>query len=124
MGYDMRFYVVNRHDNTKIEKEDKDFHYGEVIASYEYCVDYDLARFIDNNSKPTDTYIWIDGKENETVVDCYGDLMKDIDLDELLIYLYDNQDTYRRQLPFIKMLEGFKQVKNQFEDLRILMYGH
>lgn len=122
MGYDMRFYVVNKNDNLKYKIEDSDYCFGEIVAQYEYCVDYNLARFIDNNSKSTTTYIYIG--EDETIRDCYGDLIKDIELDTLLDYLRNDKEEYRRKLPFIRLLEGFKLVKNQFSDLRILMYGH
>ena len=122
MGYDMRFYVVNKCENVKRKIEDNEFCFGEIVAQYEYCVDNNLATFIDNNSKSTNTYIYIG--EDETIRDCYGDLIKDIELDNLLNYLRNDKEEYRRKLPFIRLLEGFKLVKDQFSDLRILMYGH
>ena len=122
MGYDMRFDVVDKKNCLKKQLNNIDFCYGEIIATYEYCVDNGLADFVDKNGRNTNCYIYVNDKE--TVQDCYGDYLKEVTIDELLTYLYDNEDTYRRQRPFIKMLEGFREVKDKFEDLVVLRFGH
>ena len=122
MGYDMRFYVVNKSEVVKADIKGKVYNFGEIVAQYEYCVDYDLANFIEKNSKPTDTYIYINDKE--TVKDCYGDFMAKIELNDLLSYLHNDKGEYRRKKPFICLLEGFKEEKEKFENLIILKYGH
>lgn len=127
MGYDIRFYVVNK-SKLELEVEDNMYKYGEIVASYEYCVDYDLRNFVKNNSKPTDTYIYVDGKE--TVKDCYGEFLYEISIDSLLNRLEEQPCMeYRRYWPLVALLRGFKEVQDEpdnehFENLVVLMYGH
>lgn len=121
MGYEMRFYVVNKMP-VKDQIENGEFYYGQTIAMYDYCCDYYLADFINKNSKPTDTYIYVG--EEQVIKDCYGEFLAEININDLLEYLRNDKEEYRRKLPFIKMLEGFKEEKHHFEHLAILRYGY
>ena len=43
MGYEMRFYVVNKHDFKGYkDNEGNEYKYGNIIAMYDYSKDYDL----------------------------------------------------------------------------------
>lgn len=127
MGYEMKFYVVNK-SKLKDTINDKEFYYGQIVAMYDYCKDYDLADFIDKNSKPTDTYIYVG--EQEVVEDCYGDPLAEIPVDSLLNYLEAHScSAYRRYWPLVSLLRGFKEVQDEpdnekFEDLIVLRYGY
>ena len=127
MGYDMRFYVVNK-QGLRSDIDGQAYYYGDIVASYEYCVDYGLATFVHDNSKPTDTYIYINDKE--TVKDCYGEFLQEIDIDTLLHRLEEKPCMeYRRYWPFVSLLRGFKEVQDEpdnehFGNLVVLMYGH
>lgn len=122
MGYEMKFYVVNKLPTGE------DLKYGEIVAMYDYCKDYDLADFIDKNSKPTSAFIFVDGKE--TTKDMYGKPLAEISVDILLNYLESHPcSAYRRYWPLVSLLRGFKEVQDEpdnetFEDLVVLRYGY
>lgn len=122
MGYEMKFYVVNKLPTGE------DLKYGQIVAMYDYCQDYNLADFIDKNSKPTDTYIYVN--EKETTKDMYGKPLAEISVDALLTYLESNPCcAYRRYWPLVSLLRGFKEVQDEpdnetFEDLVVLRYGY
>lgn len=132
MGYEMRFYVVNKHDFKGYkDNEGNEYKYGNIIAMYDYSKDYDLADFIDKNGKPTDCYIFANDRENETIKDSYGEHLKEITVDKLLDYLEQNPCySYRRYAPFMYLLRAFKEIQDdeennpKFEDLVVLRYGY
>ena len=123
MAYEMRFYVVD-----KLKPTGEDLKFGKVIASYDYCCDYDLARFLDDKSKPTDCYIYIN--DDETHTDMYGDEITEISINDLLDYMESKPNKeYRRYLPFVAMLKGFKEIQENpntehFDNLVVLRYGY
>ena len=130
MGYDNRFYVVNKSTlAVDVLGNGTKYKYGEIIAMYEYCVDYDLTNFVDKKGRDTDCYIYIDDKE--TIKDCYGKPLKELTVDELLKYFEENPCfSYRRYAPFMYLLRAFKEIQDdeegneKFGNLVVLKYGH
>ena len=124
MGYDQRFYIVNRNKGMESKIFPKHY-YCEILAMYEYCCDNQLADFIDKNGEPSECYLFVNDFETEQIKDPYGEEFKAIDICRLIDYLEKNPDEdYRRYKPFINMLKGFADNFENFDDLLVIRYGH
>lgn len=120
MGYEIRFYVVRKYNNS--QKENGRY-YAEVIAKYEYGKDYNLRRFCDT-FKDTDCYIY-DILDEPIITDRYGDNLKEIPINDMIEYLEKNPDSYWRYDIFLQMLKAFSNyINHESNNLTILQYGH
>lgn len=124
MGYEQKFYIVVDHPTMKGLGECKDRTWAEVIAMYDYSKDNDFAGFIDRNGVDTDCYIYADDGNTEVYEDSCGEIMKEIEILDILQYLKNKNTDYRRHAPFVALLESFYNNKDRFPGLKILRYGH
>ena len=121
MGYDIRFYVVDKYEHSINKENNKCF--AEIIAKYEYCKDCNLCNFCDT-FEDTDCYVY-DNFEETILKDCYGDNLKEIPINDMINYLEKNSSfDYCRYRPFLYMLRGFKEEYNNYRNIVILKYGH
>ena len=128
MGYEIKFIVGIRNNNWHETIEGDKYCYVDPIAIYNYSKDYDLRTFIDNNSGDSECFTFVENKENHIIKDCYGEKLKEININKLLEYLNNNVDNYRRYLPLKMMLQGFEKesekFNNNYENLVVLSYGY
>ena len=121
MGYEMKFYIV--HKGHTFRNEEKTHYWGSVVAMFDYCKDYDLADWIDENGKNTDQYIT--PEEKDVVKDCYGDALKEVSLPDMISYLEAHPSNYRRYQPFLNLLKGFDESEwDGDSELVVLRYGY
>lgn len=122
MSYEMRFYVVQKSFNATVDGTIK--RYGSIIAMFDYCADDKLADYTSLVGKETDTFLSI--RDDTITKDMYGKPLRELTIDQMLEFFKTDDDgkDYRRQKPFIKLLEGFKENIDQFEDLVVLRYGY
>ena len=124
MGYEQKFYIVEKHDDINGIEECNDKCWAEVISMFDYSKDYDLAEFVDTVGKDSNCYIYADDGNTEVFEDDYGDSLKEVDIDYLIGYLEQHEDDYRRYKPFLMLLKAFSECKGSFKDLVVLRYGH
>lgn len=130
MGYDSRIYIVEKSRyaapmNVVIDGEDYGERiWGQVIASMELGVYPTVSNLM--CAKPeTDMYIY--GSDGSTMIveDCYGKVMTECSIEELLEEVQkdiDRGEDYRRVFPLYGLLKGFN--TKQWDNLRVLHYGH
>lgn len=130
MGYDSRIYVVDKSNSgIKIDVivDGVDFgkrDWSQVIASMELGKYPAIADFM-RNQPETDTYIYGDDGNTMIVEDCYGKIMTECSVEDLLEVVQkeiDSGEDYRRLAPLYGLLKGFKPI--QWNGLRVLHYGH
>ena len=130
MGYDSRIYIVDKScADIRMDVVVDDVNYGnrkwaEVIATIELGKYPTIADFM-RNQPETDSYIYGVDSHEMIVEDCYGKVMTECSVDELLEVVQkeiDSGEDYRRLAPLYGLLKGFKPV--QWHDLRVLHYGH
>jgi len=122
MGYESKFYVVNK---TTQKSLDGKRYWAEVIASFDLCKVYAVSDPIRNKYKATDAYIYADDGNTEIIEDNYGDPLIEIPIDvmiQLMEKVITSENYYRRYNPFLQMLKGFN--KDDWENLVVLHYGH
>lgn len=116
MSYESRIYIV---DVRKVFENTYAETLGVIDCSsmkYEFSnlfktpIDYEI--FIDDNTK-TDT-------------DCYGEKIKSANIDEVIAWLEEEvkTDDYRRLIPLLYTLKGYKETVNRWTNLQILHYGY
>ena len=130
MGYDSRIYIVEKSRyavpmNVVIDGEDYGERiWGQVIASMELGVYPTVSNLM--CSKPeTDMYIFAHDGNTMIVEDRYGKVMTECSVEELLEVVQkdiDQGEDYRRIFPLYGLLKGFN--TNQWDNLRVLHYGH
>ena len=119
MGYESRIYIVNKRDKFSFE----DRSCGEVIAMINLCKVSDVSNKM-REYPETDCFIYSDDGNTDIVEDRYGDVMKEIPIDDAIkiieeAFMYDN---YRRYASCIALLKSFD--KSQWNNLVVLHYGY
>ena len=112
MGYESRLYIADYHKKTD---------FIEIIASFDLCkMGCDFPQLF---TTPITSKVWLGG-ENLEIEDMYGEVVKYADLEDVATYLetYCRDMKYRRIEPCIALLRGFD--KSEWEDLKVLHYGH
>lgn len=112
MGYESRLYIADYHKKTD---------WMEIIGSFDLCkMNFDFPKLFKTEITSP---VWF-GIGDETMEDLYGGTIKYADLDDVAKYLEDNcrQMKYRRIEPCIQFLRSFK--KDEWDDLKVLHYGH
>jgi hypothetical protein len=120
MGYESRIYVIDKCEHESLKHGDK--FWGEIVGSF------DLSRVhgqvLDAISKypKSNCYIFAEGDERTT--DMYGDEFTEIPLEDMIEILEDAEvaDHYRRYLPCIGMLKGFR--KKDWGNLVVIHFGY
>lgn len=123
MGYESKFYIVNK--TTQKSIIDGDRYWAEVIAMFDLCKVYAVSDIIRNNYKATDAYIYSDDGNTEIVEDNYGSPMIEVPIDDMIQIMekvITSEDYYRRYNPFLQMLKGFN--KSDWGNLVVLHYGY
>lgn len=128
MGYESKLYIVDTHDISFIDKNTnkkvKDI-FNCIIGTYDLCKmgsDFDYDVF----DKELEGKIFISGDE-DTDVDCYGEHLRYCDNIPMLIAELQESEKrshYRRLKPIISMLQEFEKLKNEFNHLIVIHYGH
>lgn len=126
MGYELKF-IIGLKSESKEKIKGKFYNYTQVISIYNYCVDYNLADYIQENGRDSGCEVFIENGNEPEIVDRYGKPLQEIDLDILLKY-FDKVDDYRRFKPLKMMLQGFLENKELFDSdftkLVVLTYGY
>lgn len=118
MGYESRLYVVDK-SNIRCNG----LRYAEKIASFDLCVATNYLVGSIKEYPETDCYIYAEGEELHT--DCYGDVMNEIPLQDMINLLEEaiRIESYRRLYPALGLLKGF--WKGDWGDnLVVLHYGY
>lgn len=119
MGYESRLYVVNKSHIKDGEKV-----WAEKVAMFELCKTYTVSGQLDKYPT-TNVYIYSDDGNTRIEEDMYGELLKEIPIDDMISILEGamQKEKYRRYAPCLAMLRGFD--KNEWGDnLVVLHYGH
>lgn len=124
MGYEQKFYIVDKSDSIRGFGEFAEMSYANVIAMFDYSKDNDFASFVDHNSVDTDCYFYADDGNTEVVIDNCGAPLREIGIGKLIQYLEDHPSDYRRHGVFLDILKAFEKVKDRFKHLVVLRYGH
>lgn len=131
MGYESRIYVVDKHEGLQCPSDKK--LWGEVLSMTNLSKWSSVAEFF--NKKPvTDCYIYADDGNTAITEDRYGKELTECSIDDFYdflmgvsseYYYLSNEDRkYRRYLPLLKLIEGYKLSKDRYENLFILHYGY
>lgn len=128
MGYESRFFVVQKNDWKGYDEETKDLFYAEILASFDLCK---LGSEFWNKMpkmKETDCYIYdLDG-DTHILEDRYGEKLKEVSVDDLIPILEEeeNKEHYRRFPYFIAMLKSIKEEidRKEWDNVVVLHYGY
>ena len=123
MGYESRFYIVNKTPLSfpnNLENEGYKY-YGELISTFNLCCS-DIHNEIKNYDY-TDCYFYNDSSE-QIFIDKYGECLREIPINDLIDILIKlmRKDVYRRYKPLLMLLMGFD--LNQWDNLVVLHYGY
>lgn len=126
MGYESRLYVVKKglfEKGIEINGSIKRMTYAEKIAEFNLCKVYAVSDKM-RRYNYTDCYFFSDDGQTEVVLDCYGEQLKEIPIDDAIRILEDASavDDYRRYKPCINMLKAFDPV--EWGTLVVLHYGY
>ena len=117
MSYESRIYIV---DVQKVFENT----YARVLSVINYCssMNYEFLKLF---KTPIDYKIVIDGN-TETDTDYYGDKIKSADMGEMITWLEEEtkSSNYRRLIPLLYTLKGYRETENQWTNLQILHYGY
>ena len=122
MGYESRFYIVNK---TDIKSMSKKRYWAQVIAMFDLGKVYAVSSPIRDKYQATDVYIYADDENTEITKDRYGEPLIEIPLDDMIQLMkkvITSEDYYRKYNPFLQLLKGFH--KSDWENLVVLHYGH
>jgi hypothetical protein len=127
MGYESRLYVVKKglfEKGIEINGSIQRMTYAEKIAEFNLCKVYAVSDKM-RRYNTTDAYFYSDDGETEIVLDCYGEQLKEIPMNDAIKILEDaivEDPDYRRYKPCLNLLKGFDQ--NQWGELVVLHYGY
>lgn len=112
MGYESKLYIADYHKKTD---------WMDVIGSFDLCKMG--SGFRDIFKTPITSEVWLSCKDCG-MKDMYGEVIKYADLEDVAAYLetHCRHMKYRRIEPCIAFLRGFN--KSEWEDLKVLHYGH
>lgn len=115
MSYESRIYIV---DVRKVFENT----YAETLGVINCnSMKYEFSNLF---KTPIDYEIFIDDTETDT--DCYGEKIKSANIDKVIAWLEEEvkTDDYRRLIPLLYTLKGYRETKNQWTNLQILHYGY
>lgn len=120
MGYESKFYIVEKSD-LHIDENGKKWAMN--IASFDMCK-IGASSWLSKYPE-TEYYIYADDGNTEIVEDCYGDSLREIPINDLIDIIENDPKIkgYRRAEPFLALLKGFDQSKFN-NNLVVLHYGH
>ena len=138
MGYESKLYIVDRNEYENFKGTAKNV-YGDVIATYDLSKmgdgDFYALFTKDIDFDLTDNYLYDSkvsaekGEDYYTMVednrDCYGDLCKYAEIDDVIAYLENymtTKDYYRRVAPLLALLKGLN--KEDWTNLVVVHYGY
>ena len=116
MSYESRIYIV---DVRKVFENT----YAEVLGVINYSsMSYEFLKLF---KTPIDYKIFVDG-DTETDTDYYGDKIKSANIDEIITWLEEESKSsnYRRLIPLLYTLKGYRETVNQWTNLQILHFGY
>ena len=122
MGYESKLYVVDKMEYAIPEFKP----WGQVICMIDICK-YPVVSDFMREHPDTDCYIYADDGNTEIIEDRYGEPLKECDVEELFEFvntLVENGETYRRVFPLHAMLKSFVEHKNEWQNLKVLHFGH
>lgn len=121
MGYESRLYIVNP-SSCKTKVNGKDKHFAEVIATFNLCVADDFLIGQIKQYPETDSFIYVN--DEPTYTDCYGDVINEIPLEDMIDILERDirENPWRRLYPALGLLRGF--WKSEWGNLVVLHYGY
>jgi len=120
MGYESKFYIIE-----KTNQQSAGRFWGQVIGMVDLCkIGTSATWSLINNSPDTDCFIYGSDGNTKILTDCYGDNLKEIEFPAMIKALKKDMLTneYRRFPILLGFLESFK--KSQWQNLKILHYGH
>ena len=121
MGYESRFYVVDKRNSNL--KDDDGYYWAEKIVTFNMsCIGNYLMSNVKKYPK-TDVYIYEGNKR--IIEDEYGDPLIEIPINDMIDFLeetIDKDEHYRRNMPFLKLLRGFD--LSEWNNLVVLHYGY
>jgi hypothetical protein len=126
MGYDSRLYIIRKTDLPI--GEDGKFMYAETMAVYEMCVFPPFQTLFGKACLETKHCLCID--DEEIVEDVYGEPLRErsladvIDCLDRVIAQNDDTSRYERIRPLLALLQGFRDIENDWYRLAVLHYGH
>lgn len=120
MGYESRIYVIDKCENEELKQGNK--FWGQIVASFDLSRVHDQVLTAINKYPKSDCYIFCDGEKCTT--DNYGDEFTEIPIEDMIELLEDAEitDHYRRYLPCIGLLKGFR--KKDWENLVVIHFGY
>ena len=131
MGYESRIYIVEKHDGLQCPSNKK--FWGEVLSSMNLSKWYPIADFF-NKQPTTDCYLYADDGNTIILEDRYGKELRECSVDDFYnflmgvssenCYLDNNDRNYRRYLPLLKLIEGYKLCKERYGNIAVLHYGY
>lgn len=123
MGYESRFYIVEKGSCIRKEVDGKKYVWAEIVATFNMGKIYSVSDIV-RNYKPTDCFICDEG--TELVRDLYGDPLKEISINDLIRIIGSAIETddgdYRRYKPLMGFLISINQ--SQWDNLVALHYGY
>jgi len=120
MGYESRFYVVEKTD-TKSHDTEKTF--AEIIAVFNLCkIGESLYLKLIKDAPNTDSFVYADDGNTKIFEDDHGDPLKEMTVQEVITAIEELNSDYRRFAPFIAFLKALDPEK--WRDLAILHYGY
>lgn len=120
MGYESKLFVISQ----RFDNSGKVF-WNQIIATYEFCklgTTFNYGLF----DKPLEGKLLI-GENEETDADRYDEKLKYCNEFQLLIDEFEKEylfNKYRRIPPFVALLKGFLEMKDEFDNLIVVHYGH
>ena len=122
MGYESRLYVVDK-TNGKISGRNGVRYWADVIATFNLCKVYGVSDKM-REYPETDCFIYADDGNTEIVEDRYGDVMKEIPIEDAIKIIEEASmhDGYRRYAPCLALLKSFDKI--QWRNLVVLHYGY
>lgn len=124
MGYESKFYIVEKTSSKHIDYEENGKVWAQVIATFNMSKIGSAYETI-HKYPATDAYIYADDGNTEIFEDRYGDELIEIPIKDMIQILKDLEKVYpdyRRLKPFKNMLKGFD--TEQWKDIVVLHYGY
>lgn len=134
MGYESKLYIVEQNNMNYVDKDTNEKVtdiFNRIIGTYDLCkMGSDFAYDVFDKELEGKIFVRGNGDTNfdeETDVDCYGEHLRYCDNLPMLIAELENSEKhfhYRRLKPIIAMLKEFEKLKNEFNHLIVIHYGH
>lgn len=124
MGYEARYYVV---DKTNMDG-DSSFaggrKYAKTIAVFDLCKDDNITR-ITREYPVTEYYVFAEDENTPIIVDGYGKELREIPLKDMIKLVEETiqkDSYYRRRIPLLNLLKSFD--NDEWKRVAVLHFGH